>query len=164
MSVHVILKVKSYFSIKIFLFASEDLSDDVLIPTFGSGEEFENIRLIAPAEHISCLNSGLIFRVLFKIVWSRIEINYKTLGPKRRTRKANIIRDCWLVPVMMRWCSLTQAVGHVVQSDGVGLISSQVQMCPHIEHIISLNLLNIIINKILRFTLERKKKYSFSLG
>ena len=48
--------------------------------TFGPCEKFEDIRLIAPSKAISCLNSGLIFRVLLKIVWNQIEINYKTLG------------------------------------------------------------------------------------
>lgn len=55
--------------------------------TFGPCEKFEDIRLIAPSKAISCLNSGLIFRVLFKIVWNEIEINYKTLGTKRERRK-----------------------------------------------------------------------------
>ena len=55
--------------------------------TFGPCKEFEDIRLIAPSKAISCLNSSLIFRVLFKIVWNEIEINYKTLGTKRERRK-----------------------------------------------------------------------------
>ena len=55
--------------------------------TFCPSKEFEDIRLIAPSKAISCLNSGLIFRVLFKIVWNEIEINYKTLGTKRERRK-----------------------------------------------------------------------------
>ena len=57
-------KLGNYFSeaLKILFLRHQDL-------TFCSGEEVEDVRLIAPAPDVSCAHSCLIFWVLLQIVW-----------------------------------------------------------------------------------------------
>ena len=53
--------------------------------TFCPCKEFEDIRLVAPAPHISCLHFCLVFWVLLKIVWCIIKINEFASQTRKKT-------------------------------------------------------------------------------